>query len=147
VPFFMKELTHTLLTQFVRTFAPKIDHRGICNGFTSMWLQAALTSKKDLAFFYQRLDELSLELKQKTPADLKAEIDSIYNDRAQNANNTILSDENVKKIEKRAFAEAVAIQQEPNKAINSEFFQHNKEKLYPLTASKKMEEQSKNLEE
>ena len=131
-----KELTHEQLCTFVYTFAPMVERGGICNGFTAMWLQAVLTSKKDLAVFYQRLDEISFELKQNTLAQLKEEIDSIL------MLKTDLIEETLKKTELRAFAEAVAIQQDPSRVLNN----HNlspekKEVLYPLTASKKTEEQ------
>ncbi len=136
-----KDLTHVLFETFVRTFSPQIERGGVCNGFTSMWLQAALTSKKDLAFFYNRLDEIALELKHKTPAQLKEEIEAIYHSHVDHLPKTTLTEEELKKTEFRAIAEAVAIQQDPDKILKNKIHQENKEQLYPLTASKKIEEQ------
>lgn len=135
-----KSLTHKLLSDFVLAFAPMIDKRGICNGFTSMLLQAACTSKEDLALFYQRLDDIALELKKNTPSGIKADIDNLYQSQKNSINKIALTEEGLKKTELRAFAEGIAIQQDPGHVFNSsQFYQDNKNMLYSLTASKKIE--------
>lgn len=141
----MKNLSHTSILELVTEFAPTVSQKGVCNGFTSMWLQAALTSKKDLAFFYERLDDIAQKLKNKTPAQLKTEIDNIYQSLANHSKpKPNLTEEDLKKTELRAFSEAVAMQQDPP-SIFKDIHQTDKKILYPLTASKKIEAQQINL--
>ena len=39
-----KELSHEVLIETLRAFAPTLSPEGVCNGVTSMWMQAVLTN-------------------------------------------------------------------------------------------------------
>lgn len=137
-----KDLLHKRLINLIVEFVPDFPTEGVCNGGVSMWTQAVLTSKQDLKNFYQRLDDLIeyFEVSDHSPAMLKQTIDDIYETRAKNKITTNLTDDELRKVEIRAFAEAVAVQQEPEIIFNH-YHQNMKAHLYPLTASKKNQDQ------
>lgn len=137
-----KDLLHKWLIELITTFAVDFPPNGACDGSTSMWTQAALTSKSDLHYFYQRLDYF-IDYMKETPnalIRLKTDIDAIYQKRTENKNSAPLTDDELKKVELRALAEAIAIQHEPE-IIFSRYHQNMKTQLFPLTASKKNETQ------
>ena len=136
-----KTLTHDTLVQLVQIFVTTMPNAGVCEGFISMWIQALLTGKKEEAFFYQRLDAISDYLKNNTPETLKKEIDAIYLSRLNQSSKLSLSEDSIQKTEIRAFFEAVAIQQEPITIDCGDFSQFDKQYLYPLTYSQKLEQQ------
>jgi ankyrin repeat protein len=147
-----KNLNHNVIIDLVRAFAANIPEAGVCNGFTSMWLQAYLGGKEKEQDFYNRLDRISDFIIQNHDfKNLKNEIETLYKERSEKLNkirtevrektiferNYLLpltkeqenelekidkqlraqfppfTEDELKKIELRAFAEAVAIQQNP----------------------------------
>ena len=145
----LKKLNHGTLINWVRLYAPKIDSRGVCNGVTSMWLQAVITGKEEEDSFYKRLDFISnyLSKPDNSLEKLKEEVDEIYVSQS-NPNNDPdfkrkpLTDEELDKIELRAFAESVAIQQKGNVLDVFENYvpEVDKQVQFPYTASAKLEQ-------
>jgi ankyrin repeat protein len=145
----LKNLGHHSLTDLTRAFAPAIPTGGVCNGFTSMWMQAVLTNQRQEEHFYQRLDTLSAYLSkpENSIALLKQEIDIMYKAIRHTATPQIplsmdyLPVEALEQIELRAFAESVAMQQNPGVLNifekNVHFYQ--KSTLYSYTHSAMLE--------
>ncbi len=135
----LKRLRHSDLIALTRVFAPYLNEKGVCNGFTPMWIQALLTSKSDEAIFYQRLDDIYAYIKLHPIQHISEEIDAIFQSRNQDS--PPFTEEELKKIQIKAFAQSIAIQQAP---LHEMFGEHinalHKEKLYPLTTSKKLDD-------
>ena len=139
----LKKLPHRTLISLVRAFAPNIDEEGVCDGFISMWFQAVLSGPQALARFYARLDDIAAHYTTEEQVKaLKEEIDEIFRKKTEEAINTRFSKAEKRKIEIRAFAEAITLQQDSDITLDTYINQNDKKILYALTASKKMEEQN-----
>lgn len=142
-----KYLPHDDLIDLVRVYAPAISEKGVCEGTTSMWLQAVCTAQKEEENFYKRFDLISkyvLYYKHKTGMiKLTKEIDKIYETQKNLKIRKALSEEERDKIEVRAYAESVSIHQDANalKLFDKYFYQGDKAALYPFTTSARLEKQ------
>jgi ankyrin repeat protein len=138
----LKYLSHDLLSDYVREFAPDIPKDGICNGFIAMWIQAVVTGEEHEANFYKRLDWLSAYFSNSshTPKKLQKQIEHLF---FKAKKRHYLSTDDLEKTDKRAFAESVAIQQNPwrLKLFKRYIAQSNKKILYNLTSSKAQKDQ------
>lgn len=141
-------LSHGHLIELVRVYAPNISDRGVCNGVTSMWLQAVITNKDQEAVFYKRLDFLSKYLSdsnnsiQKLVAEIQEIYDTQQSTKEMRPQRKALSEEELEKLDLRAFAESVAIQQDVNVlGVFPKYMPHaDRETRYPITASKMLDE-------
>jgi ankyrin repeat protein len=141
----LKNLPHSLLIDLVREFAPAIPDSGVCNGFISMWIQAVETDEpyeeNHESQFYKRLDWLSSYFSHpyQSAEALKKDIDLIFLNSEKKSG---FSKQELEKIDKRAFAESIAIQQDPNalKLTSTRYVSQNKKtSLYKLTISKALQ--------
>jgi ankyrin repeat protein len=148
----LKKLKHKSLMSLVHIYAPKLPEGGVCNGVTSMWLQAVLTGVKQEVSFYTRFDFFSnyLSDSKNNLEDLAEEINDIYVSRQKDQTDSsiearikrkMLTSDELAKIELRGFAESVALQQDPHalKIFDEPISQENKSTLYAFTASKMLE--------
>lgn len=143
-----KEIQHKVLIDWIRLHTPKLSAEGVCNGVTSMWIQAIITSKEEEANFYKRLDFLSAYLSKpnNTLAKLKKEVEDLFESQKNLTNDPNfkrkpLTDEELDKIDLRAFADSVAIQQDVNtiNLFENRIPQVDKSKLYPFSTSAMLE--------
>lgn len=80
----LKYLPHDWLISLVREYFPVIPNLGVCNGVTSMWIQAVISSPEQEKVYYNRFDWLS-NYASATPDPnnsfkaLKDSISAIYN--------------------------------------------------------------------
>lgn len=139
-----KNITHHDLVDLVQAYAADVPKGGVCNGVTSMWIQAVLDGQKSEDTFYRRFDILSkyLSKPKHTISSLKTKIDRIYKSQSLEAlkkgeGRKPLTAEQLDIMELRSFAGLVAIQHAPDKlGIFSKFIpQTAKNQLFPLTAS------------
>lgn len=141
----LKSFSHNVLNDLVRAFAPNIPNKGVCNGFTSMWLQAVATSDEQENHFYARLNGLSkyLSCSNASISALKTQVEAAYaaqKGRADTRKSLTVMDAHLFEI--RAFAESIAVQQDPTalKIFPEYTTQRDKKQLYQLTASKVLSE-------
>ncbi len=140
----MPDLSHDSIIEFITLFAPQVNRGltddGVCDGATAMWIQAVLTSIEDENLYYNRLSDISVYLEKKSVENLKSDIDQLYDSRAKNKIKSKLTENELKLTEIRAFAEAIAVQQEPGLVFDkTPINQNEKEKIYPLTSSEKLD--------
>jgi hypothetical protein len=141
-----KELSHEVLIETLRAFAPTLSPEGVCNGVTSMWMQAVLTNAEQEINFYKRLDAISLYFSdpKNNPKKLKREVDELFDLRwlYREFNFAGIKEwnaEEITKIEIRAFSESAAIQQDISDLDIGFSYQTDKTILYSLTASVMLE--------
>lgn len=164
-------ITHEILMELMHCFGYNTNQKGICNGYTWMWIQAQLLGPKEAKKFYDRLKIIELykhdliKLKEKIDAIKMEIIGSAANREIQK--NLILLHQDI--LEIPALCEGIELYHSPelhpdfyitehlNCADNAEkehnsssnkiqFQQNNLKLISPTTASAKLEETTKVLQ-
>jgi ankyrin repeat protein len=150
----LKTMTHQTLIDLIHTFTPAMPaDRGVCNGFTSMWIQAVSTDEEQEAHFYHRLDGLSYYLSQPNASitTLKNQVDALYESqkKSSSAPRKTLTKQDLWLIDIHAFARSTALQQDANNlgVFPETVLQQNKTRLYGLTASSALEKKGLKIKE